>query len=409
MFNRKLGLALALCLFAVPAWAQNTQCSNRPAGDSTNACANTRFVQAAIAAIPPPTTSLTVGTTAITGGTNTRVLFDNSGVLGEYSISGTGSVAMTASPTFTGTLTAAAVNSTSLTTGGTLITSASSGSLIVGPNGVTNPTFNVDDSTASAATGFNIKSAAAAGGLALSVISSGSNENLTLNAKGSGSVTIGNTSTGPIILNGAVGAGTDTAPLSAFYALSVSKNVTTGIGLGPGPLIVNAADGINSTISLGSWGTGVNPYFLAYAARGTAASPTQLLANDVVAVFGGKAMQSGGGHGVIQGIKLVAAENQTGTAEGMFLDVLLAPTGTIIPATVARFQSSGGVSINTTSDPGAGMIYTNAATFMIRTKTSYTNGAAAGAGTITTAPTAGNPTKWIPVDDNGTTRYIPAW
>jgi len=38
-----------------------------------------------------------------------------------------------------------------------------------------------------------------------------------------------------------------------------------------------------------------------------------------------------------------------------------------------------------------------------------TNGAAAGAGTITNAPAAGNPTKWIPIDDNGTTRYIPCW
>lgn len=46
---------------------------------------------------------ITVGTTTITSGTNARVLFDDSGVVGEYTISGTGSVAMTASPTFTGT------------------------------------------------------------------------------------------------------------------------------------------------------------------------------------------------------------------------------------------------------------------------------------------------------------------
>lgn len=45
-------------------------------------------------------TSLTVGTTTITSGTTTRVLYDNAGVLGEYAISGTGSVAMTNSPTF---------------------------------------------------------------------------------------------------------------------------------------------------------------------------------------------------------------------------------------------------------------------------------------------------------------------
>jgi hypothetical protein len=44
---------------------------------------------------------LTTGTTTITGGTNTRILFNNSGVLGEYTISGTGNVAMTTSPTFT--------------------------------------------------------------------------------------------------------------------------------------------------------------------------------------------------------------------------------------------------------------------------------------------------------------------
>lgn len=40
---------------------------------------------------------------------------------------------------------------------------------------------------------------------------------------------------------------------------------------------------------------------------------------------------------------------------------------------------------------------------------SITTGAGSGAGTLTNAPAAGNPTKWIPINDNGTTRYIPAW
>jgi hypothetical protein len=40
---------------------------------------------------------------------------------------------------------------------------------------------------------------------------------------------------------------------------------------------------------------------------------------------------------------------------------------------------------------------------------SFTDGAGAQAGTLTNAPAVGNPTKWIPIDDNGTTRYIPAW
>ncbi len=37
------------------------------------------------------------------------------------------------------------------------------------------------------------------------------------------------------------------------------------------------------------------------------------------------------------------------------------------------------------------------------------NGAAAQVGTLTNAPAAGNPTKWIPINDAGTTRYVPAW
>ena len=40
---------------------------------------------------------------------------------------------------------------------------------------------------------------------------------------------------------------------------------------------------------------------------------------------------------------------------------------------------------------------------------SPTNGAAASLGTLTNAPVAGNPTKWYPVNDAGTIRYIPLW
>jgi len=49
---------------------------------------------------PPTAGSVTVGTTTIGSGVTTRVLYDNAGVLGEYTISGTGNVAMTTSPTF---------------------------------------------------------------------------------------------------------------------------------------------------------------------------------------------------------------------------------------------------------------------------------------------------------------------
>lgn len=54
-------------------------------------------------------------------------------------------------------------------------------------------------------------------------------------------------------------------------------------------------------------------------------------------------------------------------------------------------------------------IYTASANFMHRTTAALPNGAGAGGGTLLNAPAAGNPTKWIPIDDNGTTRYLPAW
>ena len=47
--------------------------------------------------------------------------------------------------------------------------------------------------------------------------------------------------------------------------------------------------------------------------------------------------------------------------------------------------------------------------FQTRHVTALTNGSGASAGTLTNAPAAGNPTKWISIDDAGTTRKIPCW
>ena len=78
--------------------------------------------------------------------------------------------------------------------------SSGAGALEVGPNGTTNPTFQVNASTSSAATGLKITSAAAGSGLALAVISSGTNEALTIDAKTAGVVEIASVSTGTVYL-----------------------------------------------------------------------------------------------------------------------------------------------------------------------------------------------------------------
>lgn len=56
-----------------------------------------------------------------------------------------------------------------------------------------------------------------------------------------------------------------------------------------------------------------------------------------------------------------------------------------------------------------GTITTSVAGAFHATSVALGNGAGAGAGTLLNAPVAGNPTKWVGINDNGTTRYIPAW
>jgi hypothetical protein len=84
---------------------------------------------------------LTVGTTTITSGTTTRVLYDNAGVVGEYAISGTGSVAMTDSPQFTtpslGAATATSINGITITAGAGTLT-LGNGSITTSTNGYIN-------------------------------------------------------------------------------------------------------------------------------------------------------------------------------------------------------------------------------------------------------------------------------
>ena len=58
---------------------------------------------------------------------------------------------------------------------------------------------------------------------------------------------------------------------------------------------------------------------------------------------------------------------------------------------------------------GSGGIKTGRVSALVIATGSMNDGAAAQVGTLTNAPCAGNPSKWIPIDDNGTTRYLPAW
>ncbi len=129
---------------------------------------------------------ITIGTTTITGGTNTRVLFNNSGVVGEYTVTGTGNAVLSASPTLTGTVAMAGQ-----TNSGTIVqTSASATAFESGPNGSTNPVFRLVNNVASAATGLSVTGNAAGSGVTLKALSSGTNEGIDITPKGTGAVSV---------------------------------------------------------------------------------------------------------------------------------------------------------------------------------------------------------------------------
>lgn len=66
------------------------------------------------------------------------------------------------------------------------------------------------------------------------------------------------------------------------------------------------------------------------------------------------------------------------------------------------------LSLHSSSHASPGF-YTNFANFILRSLTAITGGGTANTPTLTAGPVNGNPTKWLPYDDNGTTRYIPSW
>lgn len=185
--------------------------------------------------------SVSTGAVTITPATTLSAALTYGGVTLSNAVTGTGNMVLSASPTFTGTLTASVgAFSSTLTSTAHTITSASASALTVGLNGATNPALQVDASTATSATGLKVKSAAAAGGLALSVITSGTNENLTIDAAGSGTITVGGISTGAITLTRA----TTLSAALTYGGVALSNSVT-----GAGSMVLSAGPTFTGTLS----------------------------------------------------------------------------------------------------------------------------------------------------------------
>lgn len=71
----------------------------------------------------------------------------------------------------------------------------------------------------------------------------------------------------------------------------------------------------------------------------------------------------------------------------------------IYNSTTKRWEANGAVDAQLTDNT----------TNLIASSSTLSNGAGASTGTLNNAPAATDPTKWVAIDDNGTTRYVPAW
>lgn len=180
--------------------------------------------------------------------------------------------------TLTGATLAAGVTASSLTSVGTLttlaiagtetITSASATSFSVGLNGATNPSFVVDNSTASQAGGISVQGGAAAGTTTVAAISSGSNQNLTISSLGTGNLVMRGTGASTTIAAGAstqvtIGTSQTSFTNSVRNSTTNTAHLFTGLASGTG----------GSSLTAGSE---VHSFFLNYAATQTHASNTAI-------------------------------------------------------------------------------------------------------------------------------------
>jgi hypothetical protein len=182
-----------------------------------------------------------------------------------------------------------------------------------------------------------------------------------------------------IVLNGGGNSGgAGGANAWVFTNLQGAASTTNG---GSGPLLFQAGNGGNAASGAGTNTGGVGGSFTFTAGNG------------------GNSTLGSGTNAAGNGGSFTFNTGSPGTASGGSVNNAGA-NGTI------TFQIAG---VSALTIDASSVVRTNIASFILGSKTTITGGATGNAPTLTAGPVTGNPTKWLPYDDNGTTRYIPSW
>jgi hypothetical protein len=336
---------------------------------------------------------ITIGSTAITSGTTKRVLYDLAGVVEEASAftieSNQPNVTAGNKYLYNGEIVIQAITGASnyFFGGGGNLTLSNGSNIGVGPSptmsSLTSGQFNVAIGTrcfqSATSSSFNI----AIGDEALKNANTGASECIAigLGAMKNGSAGNRNIAIGDAALEDLAGGADNVA-----IGVAAGANITSGssnFALGQNAL--NTATGASSCVAIGQ------------------SALLNCNANDNVAIgqSAGQAVTSGGTNTLIGR----AAGNAITTGGNNVVIGQLAGT-TTLNATILIGDGAGNQRIQADAN---GIYLNTSATYLLRTQMALTDNAAGSTGTLTNAPAAGNPTKWIAIDDNGTPRYIPAW
>lgn len=188
-------------------------------------------------------------------------------------------------------------------------------------------------------------------------------------------------------------------------ALSVGRNAHTLTAWGTtGPVLRSETGLILTDNTTAGSGTAAIAVFSSLAAPTLAATNATVTTTDAFNLYLAGPVANGANMTITRKHTLGVVDS-TSAASSITGAVIIATT----IGTTATSIGLGGGNINAGGTITAGGGYTSGSATLITTSVNLTNGAAAQAGTLLNAPAAGNPTKWIPLNDNGTTRYFPAW
>lgn len=186
---------------------------------------------------------------------------------------------------------------------------------------------------------------------------------------------------------------------SAANSIAASFNICIGSGsmqgsCGDGNTVIGASNAQSFT-----GGTSIRNVSIGQASMQSVTTGSE---NTIVGAFSGRNFTTGGNNTIIGYL----AGNNYATSESN--NVIIGSAAGTVGKSNEVIIADGAGNIRIRHD-ATDLFIDNSATFLLRALVTLTNNAALNTATLGNAPAAGNPTKWFAIDDNGVTRFVPAW